>query len=96
MLLLVRLMVRVARERFELSSTGPKPAMLDHYTTGLQFCFLWRVVCFMVVFFLIRVPVVLVEACGVWWLLVKHFWVIFFMGLFCVVFVFVRFCVRKV
>jgi hypothetical protein len=26
----------VARERFELSSAGPKPAMLDHYTTGLQ------------------------------------------------------------
>jgi hypothetical protein len=25
----------VARERFELSSTGPKPAMLVHYTTGL-------------------------------------------------------------
>ena len=27
---------KVARERFELSSAGPKPAMLDHYTTGLQ------------------------------------------------------------
>ena len=26
----------VARERFELSSAGPKPAMLDHYTTGLR------------------------------------------------------------
>ena len=26
----------VARERFELSSTGPEPAMLDRYTTGLQ------------------------------------------------------------
>ena len=26
----------VARERFELSSAGPKPAMLDHYTTGLH------------------------------------------------------------
>jgi hypothetical protein len=26
----------VARERFELSSAGPKPAMLDRYTTGLQ------------------------------------------------------------
>ena len=26
----------VARERFELSSAGPEPAMLDHYTTGLQ------------------------------------------------------------
>ena len=25
----------VARERFELSSAGPKPAMLVHYTTGL-------------------------------------------------------------
>ena len=25
----------VARERFELSSAGPEPAMLDHYTTGL-------------------------------------------------------------
>jgi hypothetical protein len=25
----------VARERFELSSAGPKPTMLDHYTTGL-------------------------------------------------------------
>ena len=25
----------VARTRFELVSTGPKPAMLDHYTTGL-------------------------------------------------------------
>lgn len=25
----------VARERFELSSEGPKPSMLDHYTTGL-------------------------------------------------------------
>jgi hypothetical protein len=25
----------VARERFELSSAGPKPAMLGHYTTGL-------------------------------------------------------------
>ncbi len=27
---------KVARERFELSSAGPKPAMLDHYTTGLR------------------------------------------------------------
>ena len=27
---------QVARERFELSSAGPKPAMLGHYTTGLQ------------------------------------------------------------
>ena len=27
---------KVARERFELSSAGPKPAMLGHYTTGLQ------------------------------------------------------------
>ena len=27
----------VARERFELSSTGPEPAMLDHYTTGLHY-----------------------------------------------------------
>ena len=26
----------VARERFELSSVGPKPTMLDHYTTGLH------------------------------------------------------------
>lgn len=26
----------VARERFELSSSGPKPDMLDHYTNGLQ------------------------------------------------------------
>ena len=26
----------VARERFELSSGGPKPSMLDHYTTGLH------------------------------------------------------------
>jgi hypothetical protein len=26
----------VARERFELSSAGPEPAMLDLYTTGLQ------------------------------------------------------------
>jgi hypothetical protein len=26
----------VARERFELSSAGPKPAMLGHYTTGLR------------------------------------------------------------
>ena len=26
----------VARERFELSSAGPEPAMLDHYTTGLH------------------------------------------------------------
>ncbi len=26
----------VARERFELSSEGPKPSMLVHYTTGLQ------------------------------------------------------------
>ena len=26
----------VARERFELSSAGPKPAMLVHYTTGLH------------------------------------------------------------
>ena len=25
----------VARERFELSSEGPKPSMLVHYTTGL-------------------------------------------------------------
>ena len=25
----------VARERFELSSAGPEPAMLDRYTTGL-------------------------------------------------------------
>jgi hypothetical protein len=29
----------VARERFELSSAGPKPTMLDHYTTGLQCLF---------------------------------------------------------
>ena len=28
----------VARERFELSSAGPKPAMLVHYTTGLPNC----------------------------------------------------------
>ena len=28
----------VARERFELSSAGPKPAMLVHYTTGLPKC----------------------------------------------------------
>ena len=27
----------VARERFELSSSGPKPDMLDHYTNGLHF-----------------------------------------------------------
>ena len=27
--------VMVARERFELSSAGPKPAMLVRYTTGL-------------------------------------------------------------
>ena len=26
----------VARERFELSSAGPKPAMLVRYTTGLS------------------------------------------------------------
>jgi hypothetical protein len=26
----------VARERFELSSKGPKPSMLVHYTTGLS------------------------------------------------------------
>lgn len=26
----------VARERFELSSPGPKPDMLDHYTNGLH------------------------------------------------------------
>jgi hypothetical protein len=26
----------VARERFELSSAGPEPTMLDRYTTGLQ------------------------------------------------------------
>jgi hypothetical protein len=26
----------VARERFELSSSGPKPDMLDHYTNGLR------------------------------------------------------------
>jgi hypothetical protein len=26
----------VARERFELSSAGPKPTMLGRYTTGLQ------------------------------------------------------------
>jgi hypothetical protein len=26
----------VARERFELSSAGPEPAMLDRYTTGLH------------------------------------------------------------
>ena len=31
-----RARMMVARERFELSSAGPKPAMLDHYTTGLQ------------------------------------------------------------
>jgi hypothetical protein len=31
-----QLFEKVARERFELSSAGPKPAMLDHYTTGLQ------------------------------------------------------------
>jgi hypothetical protein len=29
-------MGEVARERFELSSSGPKPDMLDHYTNGLQ------------------------------------------------------------
>ena len=28
--------ILVARERFELSSAGPKPAMLVHYTTGLH------------------------------------------------------------
>ena len=28
--------VKVARERFELSSSGPKPDMLDHYTNGLH------------------------------------------------------------
>jgi hypothetical protein len=26
----------VAHERFELSSPGPKPDMLDHYTNGLH------------------------------------------------------------
>ena len=31
-------LVLVARERFELSSAGPKPAMLVRYTTGLQDC----------------------------------------------------------
>ena len=31
----IRVRTVVARERFELSSTGPEPAMLDHYTTGL-------------------------------------------------------------
>ena len=31
----------VARERFELSSKGPKPSMLDHYTTGL-YGFKWH------------------------------------------------------
>src|SRR3990170_7725507 len=31
-----QLLWNVARERFELSSAGPKPAMLDHYTTGLH------------------------------------------------------------
>ena len=25
----------IARPRFELGSEGPKPSMLDHYTTGL-------------------------------------------------------------
>ena len=30
----------VARERFELSSEGPKPSMLVHYTTGLNKSFL--------------------------------------------------------
>jgi hypothetical protein len=33
--ILKRILV-VARERFELSSAGPKPTMLDHYTTGLH------------------------------------------------------------
>ena len=28
--------ILVARERFELSSAGPEPAMLDRYTTGLH------------------------------------------------------------
>ena len=27
----------IARERFELSSAGPEPAMLGRYTTGLIF-----------------------------------------------------------
>jgi hypothetical protein len=27
----------VARGRFELPSAGPEPAMLGHYTTGLQY-----------------------------------------------------------
>ena len=27
---------KVAHERFELSSPGPKPDMLDHYTNGLH------------------------------------------------------------
>jgi hypothetical protein len=34
----------VARERFELSSAGPKPAMLDHYTTGLP-SFRYEAIC---------------------------------------------------
>ncbi len=29
----------VARERFELSSEGPKPSMLVHYTTGLHIAY---------------------------------------------------------
>ena len=32
----LKIMLLVARERFELSSAGPEPAMLDRYTTGLQ------------------------------------------------------------
>jgi flap endonuclease-1 len=32
----VEAVVLVARERFELSSEGPKPSMLVHYTTGLH------------------------------------------------------------
>ena len=31
----IRIVVLVARGRFELPSAGPEPAMLDHYTTGL-------------------------------------------------------------
>jgi hypothetical protein len=29
------ILVEIARERFELSSAGPEPAMLGRYTTGL-------------------------------------------------------------
>lgn len=34
--LLLDLKIKVAHERFELSSPGPKPDMLDHYTNGLH------------------------------------------------------------